>query len=32
VWLNGIATTAISHIINGTGAAANMASRKATSN
>jgi hypothetical protein len=32
VWLNGIATTAITHIINGTGPTANMASRKATSN
>ena len=32
VWLNGVSTTAISHIINGTGAAANMANRKSTSN
>jgi hypothetical protein len=28
----GVATTAISHIINGTGAAATIASREATSN
>jgi hypothetical protein len=31
VWLNGMATTAISHIIDGTGAAATMASRTSKS-
>jgi hypothetical protein len=32
VWLNGMATTAINHVINGTGAAATMASRTSKSN
>jgi hypothetical protein len=31
VWLNGVATTAISHIIDGTGAAATMANRTSKS-
>jgi hypothetical protein len=30
VWLNGVATTAITHVINGLGAAATMANRKST--
>jgi hypothetical protein len=32
VWLNGVPASAINHIVNGTGAAATMANRKATSN
>ena len=32
VWLNGMATTAINHVINGTGAAATMASRTSKTN
>ena len=32
VWLNGMTTTAINHIINGTGAAATMASRTSKAN
>jgi hypothetical protein len=32
VWLNGMATTAINHVINGTGAAATMANRTSKAN
>jgi hypothetical protein len=32
VWLNGKPTTAINHVVNGTGAAATMANRKVTAN
>ena len=32
VWLNGMPTTAINHVINGTGAAVTMASRTSKSN